>query len=386
MGVFGLSYYVFLKQFGKADEKSLGLPFRWNLQFFADEEKTEEATPRKLQQARSKGQVPRSAELSTVVTLLAGFMALKAGSSYLFRKLYSFFQYSFSSDQLNTYLDEVSLANIFNHTLFTVATIFIPVGLAVLVVGVMVNYLQTGGGFTLEPLKVKLDRINPLAGLKRMFSAQKWVDLLKALFKIGAVVIIVWSTFKGQVFPLAETNVLYPPFQTAARIWQLMFTIVLRIVLLLLALAIFDFYYQRFQYRKSLRMTKKEVQDEFKQTEGDPKIKSRIRQKQRQLAMRRMMQEVPKADVVITNPTHLAIAIKYEAEKMAAPQVLAKGEGYVAAKIKEIATEHRIPLVENKPLARTIYRTVEIGDLIPPHLYQAVAEVLAFVYKLRQKR
>jgi len=326
MGVFGLSYYVFLKPFGSEDDQAAPVPFRWDLQFFADEEKTEEATPRKLQRARKRGQVPRSAEISTVVTLLAGFMALKAGGYYLLQKLYSFFQYSLASDHLNTYLDEVSLANIFNNTVITVATAFLPVGLAVLVVGVLVNYLQTGGVFTLEPLKVKLDRINPLAGLKRMFSPQKAVDLLKALFKIGGVFIIVWSTFKKQVFPLAKTNVLYPPLQIAEMIWQLMFTIVLRIVLLLLALAIFDFYYQRFQYRKSLRMTKKEVQDEFKQTEGDPKIKSRIRQKQRQLAMRRMMQEVPKADVVITNPIHLAVAIKYEAEKMAARKSWQKGK------------------------------------------------------------
>lgn len=386
MGVFGLSYCVFLKRSVRADSGGLPVSYRWDLQFFAGEEKTEEATPRKRQQARKRGQVPRSTELSAVVTLLAGFLALRAGSSYMLQKLFSCFQYGFSSDRLNTYLDEVSLAQIFSSTLLTVVGAYIPIGLAILTVGVLVNYLQTGGVFTLEPLKMKFDRLNPVAGLKRMFSPQKLVDLFKALFKVVGVFIIIWNTFKSQVFPVAETNVLYPPLQMAGMIWQLMFTIVLRIAVLLLALAAFDFYYQRYQYRKSLRMTKKEVQDEFKQTEGDPKVKSRIRQKQRQFAMRRMMQDVPKADVVITNPTRLAIAIKYEADKMAAPQVLAKGEGYIAAKIREIATEHRIPLVENKPLARTLYQTVEIGDLIPPNLYQAVAEVLAFVYKLRQKR
>ncbi len=324
--------------------------------------------------------------MSTVVTLLAGFMALRAGGSYLLEKLYLCFQYGFSSDRLNTYLDEANLAQLFNSTLLTVVGAFIPVGLAILTVGVLVNYLQTGGVFTLEPLKMKFDRLNPLAGLKRMFSPQKFIDLFKALFKIIGVFIIIWNTFKSKVFPLAESNVYHPPLEMAGLLWQLMFTIVLRIALLLLALAIFDFYYQRWQYRKSLRMTKKELQDELKQTEGDPLVRSRIRQKQRQLSMRRMMQEVPKADVVITNPTHLAIALKYEAEKMAAPQVLAKGEGHIAAKIKEIATEHGIPLVENKPLARTLYQTVEIGEQIPPNLYQAVAEVLAFVYKLRQRR
>lgn len=384
--MFGLSYCVCLKPSVSKDEQFDDTLYRWNLQFFAGEEKTEDATPRKLQQARKKGQVARSNELSTVVTLLTGFMALKAGGSYVLQKLYSFFKYSFSSDRLHTVLDEVSLSQIINHTLLTIVSIFIPVGLAILVVGFLVNYLQTGGVFTLEPLKVKLDRINPLQGLKRMFSAQKLVDLFKAVFKIVGVGLIVWNTFKGQIFPLAEQGVLHPPIQLAALIWQLMFAIVLRIVMLLLALAVFDFYYQRYQYKKGLKMTKKEVQDEHKQTEGDPMVKSRIRQKQRQFSMRRMMQEVPKADVVITNPTHLAIAIKYEAKQMAAPQVLAKGEGYIAAKIKEIATEHQITLVENKPLARTIYQTVEIGEFIPPNLYQAVAEVLAFVYKLRQKR
>lgn len=361
-------------------------PCRFDLQFFAEEEKTEEPTPRKKQRARQKGQVPRSGELSTVVTLLAGFLALRAGSSYLLEKMIFCFQYGFSSDRLNTYLDETNLAQMFNQTLFTVLGAFIPVALAILTVGVLVNYLQTGGVFTLEPLKMKFDRLNPVAGLKRMFSPQKLVDLFKALFKVIGVFIIIWQTFKSRVFPIAEANVYYPPLEMAGMIWQLMFTIVLRIVLLLLVLAVLDFYYQRYQYRKSLRMTKKEVQDELKQTEGDPLVRSRIRQKQRQLSMRRMMQEVPKADVVITNPTRLAVAIKYEAEKMAAPQVVAKGEGYIAAKIREIATEHQIPLVENKPLARVLYQTVEIGELIPPNLYQAVAEVLAFVYRLRQRR
>ncbi|NLM37079.1 MAG: EscU/YscU/HrcU family type III secretion system export apparatus switch protein, partial [Firmicutes bacterium] len=299
--MFGLSYYAFLTQSTRKEDGGVGLPYRLDLQFFADEEKTEEATPRKRQRARQRGQVPRSSELSTVVTLLTGFMVLRASGSYLLEKLFVCFQYGFSSDRLNTYLDEANLAQLFNSTLLTVLGAFIPVGLAILTVGVLVNYLQTGGVFTLEPLKVKFDRLNPLAGLKRMFSPQKFIDLFKALFKIIGVFIIIWNTFKSQVFPLAETNVDYPPLEMAGLIWQLMFTIVLRIVLLLLALAVFDFYYQRWQYRKSLRMTKKEVKDEIKQTEGDPLVRSRIRQKQRQLAMRRMMQEVPKADVVITN-------------------------------------------------------------------------------------
>ncbi len=366
------------------EEQVVHSPFLWDLQFFA-EEKTEEATPRKRQEARRKGHVPRSNELNAVVTLLAGFTALNAFSRSSLERLYTYLQYSFSSEMLNKQIDPVALAELIRQTVVIIAMIFLPTGLAILAAGVIVSYLQTGWIFTMEGLKIKFDRINPLLGFKRLFSLQKLVDLFKALFKLIGVAVIVWSAFRNQVFPLAETSALIPPFQLAGNFWRLMYQIALRIILLLLALAIFDFYYQRYEYRKSLRMTKQEVKDEFKQTEGDPKVKSRIRQRQRQIAMRRMMQEVPKADVVITNPTHLAVALKYEAPKMQAPQVLAKGEGYIAAKIKEIATEHHVPLVENKPLARTLYQTVEIGEFIPPHLYQAVAEVLAFVYQLRQK-
>jgi flagellar biosynthetic protein FlhB len=358
----------------------------WDLQFFADEEKTEEATPRKLQEARKKGQVPRSAELNSVVTLLAGFTGINVFSRFLLHKLYRYFQLSFSGETLNTQLDDTTLATFFNKNLLIIIGAFLPVGLTILAAGLIINYLQTGGIFTLEPLKMNLDRIDPIQGLKRLFSPKKLIDLIKSLFKLIGVLVIIWSSFKSKVFPLAETYLLNPPVQLGVIIWKLMYQIVFRVCLLLMVIAILDYYYQRYEYRKSLRMTKKEVQDEFKQTEGDPMVKSRIRQKQRQIAMRRMMQEVPKADVVITNPTHLAVAIKYEAAKMEAPQVLAKGEGYIAAKIRELAGEHKIPMVENKPLARTIYQTVEVGDYIPPHLYQAVAEVLAFVYRLRHNK
>lgn len=385
MGGCGLKYYAFYERLVSRDAPVDSSALHWDLQFFANEEKTEEATPRKLQEARRKGQVPKSTELNAVVTLLAGFTALNVFSHFSLDKLYTYLQFSFSSEILNKKLDLISMAELTKQTVAMIVMVFLPIGLAVLAAGVIIGFLQTGAIFTLEPLKVKFDRINPLQGLKRLFSLQKLVDLLKALFKLIGVSIIVWSTFKGQVFPLAETSVLTPPFQLAANIWRLMYILVIRIAFLLLALAVFDYFFQRYEYRKGLKMTIKEVKDEYKQTEGDPKIKSIIRQKQRQIAMRRMMQEVPKADVIITNPTHLAVAIKYEAPKMQAPQVLAKGEGYIAVKIKEIATEHNIVLVENKPLARTIYQTVEIGEFIPPHLYQAVAEVLAFVYKLRQK-
>ncbi|HEY8344810.1 MAG TPA: flagellar biosynthesis protein FlhB [Bacillota bacterium] len=358
----------------------------FDLQFFADEEKTEEATPKKKREAREKGQVPKSAELSTVCTLLVGFLALNAFSTGFITRLYEFIRYSFSMRVLNSNLTDLAVHNIFTTSLLFILTCFLPIGIFVLLGGVAVNLLQTGWLFTTETLKFKFDKLNPIAGFKRIFSPRSLVQLVKSVFKLVIVAWVIIGTYRKQALPLAELSLLTPSLQAAARIWQIIIKMIIRICLILLVLAIFDYMYQRYEYRRSLRMTKKEVKEEFKQTEGDPQVKSRIKQKQRQLAMRRMMQQVPKADVVITNPTHLAIALLYDEEKMTAPQVLAKGEGFIANKIKELAQENQIPVVENKPLARMLYKTVEIGDFIPPNLYQAVAEVLAFVYNLRKKR
>lgn len=359
------------------------LPF--DLQFFAEEGKTEEATPRRKQEARKKGQVARSAELSTALVILTGFLVLNAfGQNYMIR-FYNYFQLCFSTETLNQQLIDVAVANVMQKSLLFILICFLPIGLAVMVASVLTGFLQTGWNFTTEVLKPKFDKLNPFKGLKRLFSLRSLVDLAKAVLKLGIVAGIIYASYKNQALPLAQSSVMIPSLQVAASIWRLMIDTVIRICLVLLALAVLDYFYQRYELRKSLRMTKKEVRDEHKQTEGDPMVRSRIRQKQRQMAMRRMMQQVPKADVVITNPTHLAVAVKYEAAKMRAPQLVAKGEGHVAERIKEVAREHSVPVVEDKPLARSIYQTVEIDEFIPPNLYQAVAEVLAFVYKLRRK-
>lgn len=357
----------------------------FDLQYFADEEKTEEATPRKRQEARKRGQVPRSPELSTIITLLIGFLALNGFGGIFIRRFYNYFLTGFTPENLNQQLSDVTVANIFLNHLSFILTSFLPIGLTVMAVGLMVNILQTGWVFSVETLKMQWDKLNPLKGFQRLFSIRSLVELGKALFKLGAVIGIVFSTYRRHALPLAETSLFIPSLEAAVRIWQIITGMVIQICLVLLVLAVLDYFYQRYDYNKSLKMTKKEVRDEHRQTEGDPLIKSRIRQKQRQMAMRRMMQQVPKADVVITNPTHLAVAIMYDAKKMTAPQVVAKGEGLIAEKIKELAKEYKVPIVENKPLARTIYQTVEIGEFIPPNLYQAVAEVLAFVYKLRRR-
>lgn len=358
----------------------------FDLQFFADDEKTEEATPKKKSEARKKGQVPQSAELSTVCTLMVGFLVINAFSNGFITRIYEYMRHSFSADVLNKNLTDLSVHNLFTTSLLFILTCFIPIGIFVLLGGVAAHLLQTGWLFTTETLKFKFDKLNPIAGFKRIFSPKSLIQLLKAVFKLSIVAWVIIGTYRDQALPLAELSLLTPSLQTAAKIWRIIFNMIIRICLILLVLAILDYMYQRFEYRRSLRMTKQEVKEEHKQAEGDPLVKSKIRQRQRQMAMRRMMQQVPKADVVITNPTHLAIALLYDENKMTAPQVLAKGEGFIANKIKELAKEHRIPVVENKPLARMIYKTVEIGDFIPSNLYQAVAEVLAFVYNLRKKR
>lgn len=358
----------------------------FDLQFFADEEKTEEATPKKKREAREKGQVPQSVELSTVCTLLVGFLALNAFSNGFITRLYEYMKYSFSMGVLNNNLTDLAVHNVFTTSLLFILTCFLPIGIFVLLGGVAVNLLQTGWLFTTETLKFKFDKLNPIAGFKRIFSPRSLVQLLKSVFKLVIVAWVIMGTYRKQALPLAELSLLTPSLQAAAQIWRIIINMIIRNCLILLILAVFDYMYQRYEYNRNLRMTKKEVKEEFKQAEGDPQVKGKIKQRQRQMAMRRMMQQVPKADVVITNPTHLAIALLYDEKEMTAPQVLAKGEGFIANKIKELAKENQIPVVENKPLARMIYKTVEIGDFIPPNLYQAVAEVLAFVYNLRKKR
>jgi len=239
--------------------------------------------------------------------------------------------------------------------------------------------------FTLEPLKPKFNRLNPIRGFQRLMSMQGLVELAKAALKLTVVGYVTYGTLRDN-FGVLLQSLEQSPLKAATDIWRILYNVALKVCMLLLVVAVLDLYYQRYQHRKSLRMSKKEVKDEIKQQEGNPQIKGKIRQRQRQIAMRRMMQEVPKADVVITNPTHYAVALRYDARTMSAPVVVAKGEGFIAARIKEIAKEHNVAIVENKPLAQALYRTVEIGEVIPAKLFQAVAEVLAFVYRLRQNR
>lgn len=360
--------------------------WRFDLQFFAPEaDQTEEATPKRKADARKKGQVPKSAELNSIVVLMGLFLILNFLGSWFFTELSTYIKTVLSPAEMNAELTDVSLGRIFFKHVLVFSKLFLPLGFGAMFIGLMINYIQVGPLFTIEPLKPKFSKINPINGFKRIFSPHGLVELVKASIKLIVVIYVAYSTLKDKI-PVLTQSIQQPPFEAALDVWGILYQVAIKICSFLLILAIFDYAYQRWEHNKSLRMSKKEIKDEFKQQEGDPQIKSKIRQRQRQMAMRRMMQDVPKADVVITNPTHFAVAIRYDSQTMAAPVVVAKGENYIALKIKEIATANEVAIVENKPLAQALFKTVEIGESIPAKLFQAVAEVLAFVYKLRQQK
>ena len=259
-----------------------------------------------------------------------------------------------------------------------------PIIAVALVLGVAANVLQTGAVLSAQPLIPDFTRINPLAGVQRFLSARGAVELAKSLAKIGIIAWLAYSTIAAGYANLLQCS--RADVQTMlAIVGELLFRVVLRISLLLLVLAALDYAYQRWSYERSIRMTRQEVREEAKNQEGNPQVKSRIRSRMRQLARRRMMAEVPKAEVVITNPTHYAVALRYDAHAMNAPQVVAKGAGAVAQRIRELAEANGVPIVENPPLARGLFKSVEIGQEIPSTFYAAVAEVLAFIYRMDRR-
>ena len=357
-----------------------------NLQLFAEDEKTEKATPRKRKKAREEGQVLQSREINTSLTLLAAFVLLFLLAGYYGSSMINVSHYIFDEFLLNDNLYSITNIQILSMTMILqILMITMPLALVVLVIGVVSSYLQVGFLITPKPIQPKLSKLDPVKGLKKLFSLEKVMELFKSLIKIFLIGYVVFSYVAGQletIFALMAMDI----EQTVAIVSRITLNIGLRAGLVLVFLAVIDYFYQRYEYEKKLKMSKQEVKDEHKQIEGDPKIKSKIRQKQMQISMRRMMQEIPKADVVITNPTHYAIAIKYEPEQYSAPVVLAKGQNLVAQNIKKQADLHEIPMVENRYLAKALYETVEIGQTIPPDLYEAVAEVLAYVYQMNQQQ
>jgi len=357
--------------------------YKITLQLFS--EKTEPATPKRRREMREKGQVPKSRELITALMLLVSFWSIKLLFNYLYGNLsaaaISFF--SFPKDIDSRYEIE-NLMQTLMYCILLMAKVLGPILLIVAVTAIAVNYFQVGNIFTLKPLAPSFNKLNPIQGFKRLFSKHAFVELLKSILKISIIGYVVYD-FLSKNYEIIPELIGMDLESTAAYIGNTIISIGLRAATVLLIMSVFDYAFQLWDYEKSIRMTKQEIKDEYKQMEGNPQIKSKIREKQRQFALRRMISEVPKADVVITNPTHYAVAIKYDAEKSDAPQVVAKGKDLIAQKIKDTAKENKVPIVENKPLAQTLYKTVDIGENIPPDLYKAVAEVLAFVYSLKDK-
>ncbi len=347
------------------------------------EERTEQATPRRRQEARRRGQVARSVELSSVAVFLAIVLTLKAVSEGALQGAMESIRFALSNLHRTEFSPALALSFSWD-CLAHAGKAFLPIIGVAIVVGVTVNLLQVGVMFTAEPLAPNWARINPLSGFVRLLSRRTFVEGAKMLMKVFLVGWLTFSAVRADAAMLLRTSEI-DPLIVLMLVGQLLYKVAWRVGLAMLVLAILDYGFQRWEHEKSLRMTKEELKQEMKQTEGDPQIRARIRARQQAMARRRMMQAVPKADVVVTNPTHYAVALQYDSSKMAAPTVVAKGMNLLALRIREIAQQHHVPIVENPPLAQSLYRNVEIGQQIPPELYQAVAELLAYVYRLRRR-
>ncbi|WP_332648385.1 flagellar biosynthesis protein FlhB [Lysinibacillus sp. 54212] len=354
-----------------------------NLQFFAGE-KTEKATPKKRQDARKKGQVLKSQDVTAAILLLLMFMFLIFAAPMMQNGLFSFLHQAFQRYMLIETLTAETAMEIYVESLKQMAIIVLPIMVIAVVAGIGANYLQFGFLFTTETLKFDLKKIDPIKGIKKIISVRAIINLVKSLLKIsfiGAVTTFVIWVNLDEVLSLSFQS----PWETLTTVAYLSALMGVAASIMLLLIALLDYIYEKFEYEKQLKMSKQDIKDEHKNAEGDPLIKSKIKQRQREMAMRRMMQEVPHADVVITNPTHYAIALKYDEENMDAPRVIAKGTDFVAQKIKMIANEHNVIMVENRPLARAMYDQVEIGDPVPEEFFKAVAEILAYVYRIKRK-
>lgn len=357
-----------------------------NLQLFSDGgsgEKTEQATQRKREKAREEGQVAKSNEITTAAILVFMFAGLKMLGPFIIEHMILIYKEAFTHihyEEIN-----IGLANqIYIYYLIQGMYILAPILAISFFVALVSEVAQVGWKPTGKPLQPKFNRLSPVQGFKRMFSVRTLVELLKSVLKLTIIGVIVYFTlrdYENLIYLFYDVSI----YESYKFISDIVFDLGIKIGMYFIIIAAIDYTYQRIKLSRDLRMTKQEVKEERKMMDGNPEIKSRIRQKMREAAMRRMMQDLPKADVVITNPTHFAIAIQYDDKTSVAPKVIAKGADLMAARIREKAKEFDIELVENKGLARTLYYTVEIGDEIPPELYQAVAEILAFVYSMKHR-
>lgn len=366
---------------------------KYNLQLFAKDgpggEKTEPASQKKLSDARKEGNVAKSKEIVNAVTLLIAFTFLKSSVGNIGISIMEL--YTLVYERIPTYASNTKDINVGSACLIIGELLqqMIEIILPFLLVGFAVSFLmevfQVKWVVTTKPLQPKFGKLNPVKGFKRIFSKQSLMNLLKSMGVViicGAVFISSLSAFKDMLFNLYDLSIM----NAIIAIGDFVFDVALKISAIYLVIGFADFAFQKWKFKEDMKMTKQEVKDEYKNQEGDPKVKSQQKAKMRQASQRRMMQQLPKADVVITNPTHFAVALMYDTSVASAPLVIAKGEDYLAQKIKEKARESKIEIVENKPLARALYQSVEIGEEVPEELYQAVAEVLAYVYNLKNKK
>jgi flagellar biosynthetic protein FlhB len=348
----------------------------------AGQEKTEKATGKKRSEARKKGQVAQSKEISSAMILMTSIGVFYFAGAWIFWSLSELITGVYQN--IGTLrITAVSDASAFSlEILYQFLTVLLPFLIPIAVVGFIANVMQVGFQFNTEAIALKLSKLNPVSGLKRLVSLKALVELGKSIIKILFIGSIAYLLVKSDIkeFPILMHQEVGQILVFIARV---SLKVCFFVCLAMIVLAVLDFIYQRWQHAEDLKMTKQEVKDEQKQTYGDPKVKARIRSVQLEMARRRMMEAVPGADVVITNPTHLALALKFDAREMVAPRIMAKGSGHIAQRIREIAVEHQIPIVEEKPLAQALFKMVEIGDYIPAELFRAVAEVLAYVYRLK---
>ena len=360
---------------------------QYNLQFFAEGgDKTEDATSKKLTDARGEGQVAKSTELITASGLATFFIVLKIFSGYMGESFIKVFLKAFNGiDKISS--DEFTMAtmsDLLSDMIITIIKIGIPIFVTTMSISFIVVLFQVKWQITGKTMLPKFNKINPINGFKKILSKDKIVELIIELFKIGIISYVAYSTLKNEwktLFILYDMKL----EQAIILIGNLVINLGLKISMIFLAIGLGDLIYQRIKFKKDMKMTKQEVKDEFKNSEGDPLVKGKIKAKMREVSQQRMMQALPQADVVITNPTHFAAAIKYDKSTSDAPILVAKGADFLAQKIKEIAKENKIEIVENKPLARMLYYNVELGAEVPPELYQMTAEVLAYVYGLKNK-
>ncbi len=351
------------------------------------EDLTEEASPYRIEEFRRKGQVAQSRELAGLAALFAAGVAAYAFAPSMSQSMAEYMREMFQTDVASK-VDLTSGDILRTHLykgLHILGAIGLPICLAGFVFGALASFAQIGSIWSTDPLTPDFSKINPLSGFKRLFSMRQLAEALRLVFKMAVIVSLAYALVKTEVlqsggYMVADPENLTGAYGTSAK------SIFLALLAALSIFAAVDYLLQRWEFSKNLRMTKQEAKQEHKEREGDPHIKARIRAVQREVARRRMMQAVKQADVIITNPTHIAIAISYDKEKMLAPKVVAKGADYLAQRIKKIAAENGVPMVENVPLARTLFKTVKVNQYVPRVLFQAIAEVLAYVYRLKNRR